>query len=667
MNTLDVCRARVTVVFYLGLITFCLTQAAPAKLIIVNSTNNISPGSGETNLVQAINLLQDGDSIRFNIPGSGPFYLITPSLFPNNGYPAITNHNVTIDGYTQPGSAPNANPILSSNNARIQIVLDSRSGGGHVENINGYSLHEAASLLIKGATNVTLRGLCFLGPGLGGSTDSDPDRYAVSFALGANAGHIQGCWFGVDLDRTNVYRFQHAVTAFEGPGGTYINNTTIGVEKNAVDASAARGQFNVFVGAYVLLGLEGENYRISGNFFNVFPDGQTDYNVNGIPPYDLEAFIEIGRRGNNLILGTDGDGLNDAEERNIFGGVTVAGDDNLLEWYGAGATNMVIAGNYFGVAVDGLTRFTNSMKVLGNLPGSTTLRMGSDLDDVSDSLEANLISMNYPFDDLFPAPGPPGPHIFGDFEAGARVSARGNSFIGNNLPVFSYADGSGDLLTPFTNFCAPFMETNQPLPVLSDSHSSQSFLQGSCAPGAAPYTNVVIDLYLADEESWTNGQKFKLSELAYADPATSETKYYGFAQGRTYLGSFADNGPQDLDPRPGHYNFDLHSIAFDGTPLVTATANYSADPPGTHNGRTHTSAFAMPIILQAPPLLSIVRNSTGVTLFWPTNAGPAQIETSATLNPPVWQLVSKPVIVNGTNYATGIDITTNNGFFRLMR
>ena len=69
-----------------------------AKIIIVNTTNNVSPVAGETNLVQALQLLQDGDAIHFNLPGSGPFYLITPPLSPDNGYPAISNNNVTIDG-----------------------------------------------------------------------------------------------------------------------------------------------------------------------------------------------------------------------------------------------------------------------------------------------------------------------------------------------------------------------------------------------------------------------------------------------------------------------------------------------------------------------------------------------------------------------------------------
>src|SRR5678815_5125657 len=108
----------------LGALLLCFS--ASAKIITVNTTNNVSPGPGETNLVQAIAMLADGDAIHFNIPGGGPFYLQTPPLVPDNGYPPITNHNVTIDGYTQPGAVPNSNRILSSNNAQIKIVLDSR-------------------------------------------------------------------------------------------------------------------------------------------------------------------------------------------------------------------------------------------------------------------------------------------------------------------------------------------------------------------------------------------------------------------------------------------------------------------------------------------------------------------------------------------------------------
>src|SRR5207247_10639296 len=124
--------------------------------------------------------------------------------------------------------------------------------------------------------------------------------------------------------------------------------------------------------------IEGPTTRMSGNRFNVFPDGNTEYNINGTDPQNIEAVIEIGRDASDLVIGTDGDGNTDAEERNLFGGVTAANDNQILEWYSGNRTNMIVAGNYFGVGADGVTRFTNSVKVLGGFDSTTSARFGSD-------------------------------------------------------------------------------------------------------------------------------------------------------------------------------------------------------------------------------------------------------------------------------------------------
>src|SRR2546422_11388598 len=107
--------------FALGFIAS--TRLATAAVITVNTTNNIDPlPLIETSLVQAINLLQDGDAIHFDIPNlplmSDVHYLPTPP----GGYPKITKNNVLIDGYSQAAAMPNSNPILAANNAQIKIV-----------------------------------------------------------------------------------------------------------------------------------------------------------------------------------------------------------------------------------------------------------------------------------------------------------------------------------------------------------------------------------------------------------------------------------------------------------------------------------------------------------------------------------------------------------------
>ena len=638
-----------------------------AKTITVTTTNNVSPAAGETNFVQALQLLQAGDAIHFNLPGSGPFYLITPPLTPDNGYPALTNNNVTIDGYSQPGALPNTNTILGSNTAQIQIVLDSRAGGRHSEVIPGYGSGESSVLLVKGATNVTIRGLDFLGPGIGSGTSGDPVSYAVSFALGATNGHVNGCWFGVAPDRTNVFRFQDAVTGFQGNGESFPNGLVVGVEKNAPDAATARRQFNVIVGEYIPLALEGRDQRISGNFINVFPDGVTDYFSDGSPDHNLQAFIEIGRSGDNLVLGTDGDGVNDAEERNLFGGVTLCDDFNQLEWYGCTSKNTVIAGNYFGTGVDGVTRFTNSMTLLGGLHSSTTLQFGSDFDGVSDDVEGNLISLNHPFDAIFPSPTSTSPYDFSVLESGATISFRGNTLLGAELMPFTYADGFGGKLSAFTNYNSAFITA--PLFPARATNSTQTLLRGTCPPGVAPFTNVVVDVYLADDEAWTNGQKFQFSELAWLDPITSATEYYGFAEGKTWLASYNLNGPANLDPTPGQFAFDISALPIPADALVTVAASYFTNAPGAHNAVAHTGPFALPVTLQIVPRLNIAAAGTNVFLTWPTNAGAFTIQTTPALNPPAWtNLIPPPAIQTaGTNFQAEINFFGQSAFFRLIR
>ena len=86
----------------------------------ITTINNETPGAG-TSLLQVLSSLNDGDYVRFNIPGAGPHVIVTPL----GGYPLITNNGVTIDGYTQPGSVRNSNAILGGNNAQLRIVIDS--------------------------------------------------------------------------------------------------------------------------------------------------------------------------------------------------------------------------------------------------------------------------------------------------------------------------------------------------------------------------------------------------------------------------------------------------------------------------------------------------------------------------------------------------------------
>jgi hypothetical protein len=332
---------------------------------------------------------------------------------------------------------------------------------------------------------------------------------------------------------------------------------------------------------------------------------------------------------------------------------------------------MIVAGNYIGVGVDGITRFTNSMQVFSHFNSSTTVRIGSDFDGVSDDLEGNIISMNYPFGALYPDPADPNetpPYPFDQLDAGAQVSLRGNQLIGNNIPPFSFADGTGGNLQDFTNSCAPFMATNDVIPVLA-TNCTQAHLLGTCALPVPPYTNVTIDVYLADPEGWTNGQKFQWSELSYTDPVTSQTAYDGFAQGKTYLGSFVKGGPLDANPSAGNFDLDVSGLNLSPGAFVTITANYSGDLPGTHNARTQTSNFSRPVTLQAAPLLGIAISGTNVVLSWPAAAGVFNIQESSTIAPSAWNdLHPQPSLMqNASRYQASVPMKSTLHFYRLKR
>ncbi len=576
------CLAALALVASMGL--------AQAATITVTTTNATGVGS----LNNAITALNNGDTIAFNIPGAGPHYIIPPF----GGYPIITKNNITIDGYTQPGSSVNTNPILAANNAAIKIVIKGLDGyftDLTALAIPGYTDGECALLAVIGTTNFTARGLCFLGNWV--DTVSPLSQYAVALggtALSVNA-NISGCRFGLDPNNTTVGRLKDGIPFF----GAGASNLVVGVAAGPANAAAARAQFNIFVSMYIsVIGNNGP-VRMCGNFLNVYPNGLTDYNVNtgdGSLDHSMEAITEFGSN-NGFIFGTDGDGLNDAEERNVVGGATAAGDSRIFEWYGTSPANTrtIIAGNYIGVGIDGLTRFTNGgpvMQLFESIKSTSITRIGSDFDGVSDAIEANIISWNFPFSTLYPDllfPGLSSRWRFANIDAGAIMSLRGNVMIGNDPAPFTYLPeglaGDSTRLEKYTNQVATFMSTagdyNTYAPVLATTNVYPT-LSGTFAVGIAPYTTVSIDVYELDPEGWANGKALAGAQN-WPELTDGATYTNGFPQGKKYLGTFNV-------PNTGSFSITLP--AYVG--VVTATANYSADPAGTHNGRTATGNFSNP-------------------------------------------------------------------------
>ena len=650
-----------------------MATAAEARTITVSTTNNISPVAGEISLLQALGQLRDGDTVDFNIPGAGPHFILTPP----DGYPLITNNNITIDGYTQPGAVPNANSILAPNNAKLRIVLDSRSGNGTSLNYEpgndgaGYGDTEFAVLGIFRGENFHLHGVSILGKV---PAEGDNPLYGIAFARDyqgtAAGGHVSGCWLGVAPDGTTVSGSKYGIVALHHRDAQKLNavgidHLTIGVGVNAANPAA---EFNVLVQFALPIDIEGDGARICGNFIGVLPDGLHDYNValdtNYVGEFQFAGSIDIGRHGNNTVIGVDGDGVNDAFERNVIGGAlpsAMNGYDHIIEFYGIQiSSQIVIAGNYIGIGIDGKTQFTNGVQVINGAGENATYRIGSNFDGLSDALEGNLIANNFPAS-VFPASALAARsellHFFDELSPTSRVLFRGNSLI-NNFPFPASPSGEGRQF--MSDYYGSFLaSTSQGVFPKLSTNTTSSRLIGSFPVATSDVSVVVIDLYQVDEVGRTNGIAAKIPELPN-----------GFVQGFRYLGSFTDGATNDFNPAPCQFDFDLSGVDLAGATNLTITVTYSSLNPGNHAAAGITSPFSDPVTIRSavvggpaqPIVFTRVSVANGhVQLAWTGGRGPFTVQRKTSFADD-WESVA---VTAASDRNADLPADTASAFFRI--
>ncbi|HEV2391282.1 MAG TPA: hypothetical protein VG146_02860 [Verrucomicrobiae bacterium] len=517
-----VCRIGITLITSFGI--------ANAKTIVVNTVNNADFSPGQTNLVYALQLLADGDTINFAVPGAGVHTIDTPA----DGYPLITKNNITIDGYSQqqPGSAasPNTASLHETNNAQITICLSSENGNAlsmysAVTNFAGidypnlgFGDSEQAILGFFRATNAWVKGIAFLAaPSTSTSQAAGGVCKTICFAVDASdvsslvcqGFHVSGCWFGVDPVTRHVAYMPDGVTvatpaiciATYGtgtngtPGFPNIENMpgpgTIGV---AAGSTNPRAEFNVFVTGYGF-DSQGGPFRICGNFWGVLPDGSNLADISTLNggTQQGDAFVEFGS-SDGILIGTDGDGVNDADEGNLFGSYASSGID--VYFYGSQGKT-VIAGNSFGVDIHGNSFGAGQLtKLVHHFDHDDTCeaRFGSDFNGVSDALEANTVADSVLFD--IDSTSTTNSHW---------VSMRGNSLTNTATPFASRPPiGDGQTSSDGQDVYANFIDITgingalDIIPIIGAGTTTTS-LTGACGkPAAAPYTRLVVDLYEAD-------------------------------------------------------------------------------------------------------------------------------------------------------------------------
>lgn len=579
--------------------------------LIVNSAGHDNTPDARLTLVEALLLANDalgrpvsaGESafiieddsdelnIRFSIPGAGPHFIAAP---PGGFPPLATDHflRALIDGYSQPGARPNTNPITAANNAELKIVLDCR--GLQPDPATG----ELPDWTLQiAAPNVHVRGFAVL-------ADAEPDNYGMYFTGGVAGGQVSGCWFGLSPDRTILSGGEVAIAAYGTEGGHVFGTDGDGVDD--------RAEFNVIVAHAIGVQFEDtRDIKVSGNFIGVMPDGLSTPPAEVIELLEGDAVEGAGLAG-TIVIGTDGDGVADADERNLIGGMR----DDVIDLYGP-AERFVVAGNYIGVGVDGVTPLPPMNKFLR--VGRGRFEIGAGPDEPVTAARANLIV------------GLTG-YLLSYRADGHFVSLRGNRLRGAEEtleslflnPAQSYhaerlglADAALEDITPVLATSAPAGRLRLTVPV-----------SGPGANGLAP---AVVDLYLAD-----------------AGPVP---------QGAQHLRTYVDNGPEDADPASGRLDVPLPLLAGPGA-RVTATATIRDDL------GFETTPFAAPVFVTPaalPPTLAITRDGGDVVLTWEDPAYGAQILVGDLADPAGWSDIP------GDSPRRAPLSLSDSAFFRLKR
>ena len=538
---------------------------------------------GESGWVDEFTEEEGRNEIRFAIPGAGPHVLVAPP----GGFPGLFAGGVLIDGFTQPGAKPNSNPITNANNATLRLVLDARN----LEAAPGADAPPDYSFLIR-AADVRLRGFSIL-------TSGTTETYGLQFGAGSSGGQVSGCWFGIAPDGELSPGGEVGLAAYGSEGGHVFGTNGDGVDD--------RSEFNVFVALAIAVQFEDtRDIRVSGNLIGVLPDGRT------LPPeeirMDLEGdAIEGAGLAGTILIGTNGDGVADADEANVIGGMK----DDVIEFYGD-AEDVIFAGNRVGVAGDSTTALPVN-KVFRTR--AIRLRAGTDLNGIADAAEANWIAnaTGYLFNH--------GPD--------RHLDLRGNRLTNNGGdPLFNAVEQSlAGQLAGGTADVAPTL----------DAASTRSRLRGefrAVPPAGQPVAQ--LDLYRAD-------------------PTAAAA---GFSpQGAEWLGTFTDNGPLDADPILGRFAFDLSGLNLPAGELSVVAASYLKPDANQFTTTPFSGAVALPGT-PVDPQLNYTRVGADLQLTW--DAAGYQLQTRATLDAGDWTPVSgaSPVIVR---------LDQGSGFYRLTK
>ncbi|GAB4478496.1 MAG: hypothetical protein OHK0057_29510 [Thermoflexibacter sp.] len=340
-----------------------VTETIESNLLVTN-TNDVDAGSLRQAILDA-NALAGADVIEFAIPGVG---VQTISL--TSSLPSITEQ-VTIDGYTQPGSS--INTLSIGNNAIINIEIDGTNADyafGFAAGSNGSILRglviNRCNNVAFGAininsvvSNVTISG-CFIGTDASGTIaqanigvgvlvkgsnnliggSAVADRNVIS---GNNGGGIQ-----IELGSGNQIKGNYigtnasgTVSLSNGSAGIYLGNTSGNTIGGAFTGDRNLISGNLSAGIFISSG----SNTIYGNYIGTNATGTSAI------PNNFEGIYVVGTSFNNIIGGLS------AGQGNL-----ISGNKQHGIWInGAAASNSTIQGNFIGTQADGISELKNEV------------------------------------------------------------------------------------------------------------------------------------------------------------------------------------------------------------------------------------------------------------------------------------------------------------------
>lgn len=344
-----------------------LCFSSTANVYTVTNTSSTGAGSLQQAIIDA-NAHIGRDTIKFSITGSGPHTIIAPQG---------ASHGTGTEGqeHYQESFKPITDPLFINGYSQSGAVQGTIATRVIKIVLSGQSLTTFTEGLLIASNDVEIAGLCIQKwPEFGNGI-----RMNYPF----NNAFIWGNYIGTAVDGLTAAsngRFGINICE-EYPIGA--SNLVIGTNGDNVNDA---NEGNLISGnRWDAVYFRGVRYsKVAGNIMN--------FNKNGtgvIRHSDSRAGVALSYFSKFNTIGTNGDGISDALEKNLIGNMYMGIRINMR------ADSNVIAGNNIGLDVNE-TKATDATVTDGiGIFGSSVNRIGTNADGVSDALERNVISNSW--------------------------------------------------------------------------------------------------------------------------------------------------------------------------------------------------------------------------------------------------------------------------------